>query len=338
MSVQVSIIIPCFNEGDRIRDCLLSVLEFDTPENVSMDIHVMDGGSSDDTIKEAGEIAAVYPNVYVKENPKRYQGYAVNEVVRGSNADFYLWLGAHTNFPKDYLRKCLETTQRTGAGVVGGFCRTELGGPSYGAQAVQAMTTHKFGVGDSNFRTGAKEGPVDTVAYALFRRSVFETVGFLNEKLVRAQDYEFNRRIKLAGLTIWMNPEIQCSYHNQSSLCAFYRKQFFLEAPYNAYMWYLAPYAFTPRHAITGIFALGVLGGVALSPLTPWIAWPFVVVMMLYFSIALASGLQQAVRYRQPLHAVCMPACFFLFHLIHGLGLLTGLVRLLLGRAPVQEK
>jgi GT2 family glycosyltransferase len=338
MASHIIIIIPCFNEGVRIAECLRGVLAFDIPKDASFDVYVMDGGSNDCTFQAAMQIAVDYPNVYVKENPRRYQGCAVNEVVRATEADFYLWLGAHTIFPQDYLRSCLETAQKTGADVVGGFCRTEIGGEGYGAQLVQAITTHKFGVGDSNFRTSATEGPVDTVAYALFRRSVFERVGLLDERLVRAQDYEFNRRVKMAGMKIWMNPAIQCCYHNQASLFSFYGKQFFLEAPYNAYMWHLAPYAFTPRHAITGVFALGVIGGIVLSPLTSWIAWPFVSVIMLYFLIAVASSLQQALRYRQPLHAVYMPGCFFLFHFIHGLGVLTGLARLMLRIAPVQKK
>lgn len=333
----VCIIIPCRNEERFIRGCLESVLAFELPPAASLEVLVLDGGSTDRTREIVAEIAATHPNVRCMDNPQRYQGCAVNRAVREVAADFYLWLGAHTHFPRDYVRLCLETAERTQADVVGGFCVTEPGGTNYGAQVVQAMTTHKFGVGDSSFRVGAQEGPVDTVAYALFRASVFEKVGVLDERLIRAQDYEFNRRIRRAGLTIWMNPAIRCSYHNQASLIAFYRKQIVLEAPYNAYMWWVAPYSFTPRHAISGVFATGVLGGLALSPMTPWIAWPFAAVMALYAVLAVASALQQAIRYRQPLHLVTLPFCFFGFHFLHGLGVLAGLLRVATRTAPVQR-
>lgn len=334
-ATRVCIIIPCRNEEKFIQACLESVLSFALPAGATLEIVVLDGGSTDRTRDIVAEIVRKHPNVRCLDNPQRYQGCAVNRAIRQVPADYYLWLGAHTQFPRNYVQLCLETAQRTGADVVGGFCVTEIGGPGYGAQVVQAMTTHKFGVGDSSFRVGAQEGPVDTVAYALFRASVFKKVGLLDERLVRAQDYEFNCRIRRAGLTIWMNPAIRCGYHNQASLVAFYRKQIVLEAPYNAYMWWVAPYSFTPRHAISGVFALGVLGGLALSSFASWIAWPFGAVMGLYGVLAVLSALQQTVRYRQPLHFLVLPFCFFGFHFLHGLGVLAGILRLGTGTSPV---
>ena len=335
-SSTVAIIIPCRNEEGYIAACLRSVLDFELSPDFRLEILVLDGGSTDRTKLIVSELAATHPNIRLLDNPRRYQGCAVNLAVTASKADCFLWLGAHTNFPRNYVKLCLETAQRTNASVVGGFCITVPGGKNYGAELVQALTTHKFGVGDSSFRTGAQEGPVDTVAYALFKREVFDRVGLLDERLVRAQDYEFNQRIRAAGMTIWLNPAIQCSYHNMAELGAFYRKQILLEAPYNAYMWYLAPYSFAPRHAITGVFAVGVLGGLALSPLTPWIAWPFAGVMSLYGVLAVLSAVQQAARYRRMLHAIVLPLCFFGFHFLHGLGVLGGIIRLATRTAPVQ--
>ncbi len=172
-------------------------------------------------------------------------------------------LDAHTIYPPDYLLRCHETAARTGAANVGGICITQPGGTGYQAQLVQALTTHKFGIGDSGFRTGATAGPRDTVPFGFFRRELFDEIGRFDERLVRAQNYEFNRRIAAAGQTVWLDPRIQSRSFNQPTLQAFYRKQFLYEAPYNAYLWCLATYAFAPRHAITGVFALGVLGGLA---------------------------------------------------------------------------
>lgn len=336
-SSTIAIIIPCRNEEGYIADCLGSVLDFELPPETCLEILVLDGGSTDRTKAIVADFSSAHANIHLLDNPRRYQGCAVNLAVSTSRADYFLWLGAHTKFPRDYVRLCLETSRRTHASVVGGFCITLPGGQGYGAELVQALTTHKFGVGDSSFRTGAQEGPVDTVAYALFKREVFDRVGLLDERLVRAQDYEFNQRVRAAGMTIWFNPAIRCSYHNIAALGAFYRKQIFLEAPYNAYMWYLAPYSFAPRHAVTGAFAAGVLGGLALSPLTFWITWPFAGVMSLYALLAVLSALQQTVRYRRPLHALVLPVCFFGFHFLHGLGVLVGLIRLATRTAPVQE-
>jgi succinoglycan biosynthesis protein ExoA len=334
----VSVVIPCRNEAAYIKQCLNSVISFDCPASIRVEALVLDGLSDDKTAVMVQTIAKTDARVRLFCNAGVTQAAAVNLALKHTKGAWIMRLDAHARYPSDYLKVCLETALRTGAENTGGIFITEPGGTGYGAQLVQALTTHKFGVGDSGFRTGAEEAWADTVPYGFYRREVFDRIGVLDERLVRAQDYEFNRRIIASGGKIRRNPQIHVYYYNQPTLTAFYRKQFFLEAPYNAYMWYLAPYAFAPRHAITGVFALGFIGGLLLTPFTPWIAWPFGAIMALYLLFAIVSGLQQAWRYRRPLHAVCLPPCFFLFHFIHGLGVLAGLLRLLTGRAPVQRK
>jgi succinoglycan biosynthesis protein ExoA len=330
-------IIPCRNEEKYIERCLDSILGFTLPDDVEIEILVLDGQSTDRTRELVNLTAARDKRVRWVENPGVTQSCAMNLGIGLARSDWIMRLDAHTVYQSDYLLRCHETAVRTGASNVGGLCITQCGGTGYQAELVQALTTHKFGVGDSGFRTGASEGMRDTVPFGFFRREIFTQIGFFDERLIRAQDYEFNRRIGASGRVVWLNPLIQSQYYNQPTLRAFYRKQLLHEAPYNAYLWYLAPYAFAPRHAITGVFALGVLGGLTLSPLTPWIAWPFAGVMSLYALLAVLSALQQAVRYRHPLHALVLPFCFFGFHFLHGLGVLGGLIRLITGTAPVQK-
>lgn len=333
----VSIIIPCRNEEKYIQKCLSSVLAFEKPPGLNFEILVMDGRSSDQTVKQVQSMVDRNPNLRVLDNPGFIQSTAVNLGVRASQGAWIMRLDAHAEYPTNYLALCHKTALRTRADNVGGIFITQPGGTGYGAQLVQALTTHKFGVGDSGFRTGAKEDWADTVPYGFYRREVFAKIGWLDERLVRAQDYEFNRRLIASGGRILRNPHIQITYYNQPTIWQFLRKQIAKEAPYNAYLWYLAPYAFAVRHAITGVFATGVLGGLLLSPLTKWIGWPFAAVMGLYALLALASGLQQAVRFRSPLHAITLPFCFFLYHFIHGLGVLIGLAKLATKTAPVQK-
>lgn len=336
-SFLISIIIPCRNEEHYVEKCLQSVLAFERPAGADFEVLVMDGRSTDRTRELASAVAARDPRVQLLDNPGVIQSTAVNLGVRAARGNWIMRLDAHAEYPSNYLRLCHETALRSGADNVGGIFITQPGGTGYSAQLVQALTTHKFGVGDSGFRTGEKEDWADTVPYGYYRRDVFERLGWLDERLVRAQDYEFNRRIIAAGGKILRNPHIQITYYNQPTVGHFLRKQIAKEAPYNAYLWYLAAYAFAPRHAITAVFATGVIGGVLLSPVTRWIAWPFLGVMGLYALLAVLSGLQQAVRYKHPLHALLLPFCFFLYHFIHGVGVLLGLVRLLLRIAPVQK-
>jgi len=312
-------------------------LGFTGLEEVNWEIWIFDGESDDDTDELARRLADANNRIKYFLNERRLQGLAVNQAVGEGPGEFLLWLGAHTEYPKDYLARLLETAQRAEADIVGGTLETRAGGEGYGAAVVQALTTHKFGIGDSGFRAGAKEGPADTVPFALYRRAAFERVGLFDERLVRAQDYEFNRRVKAAGGKIWLNPAITCVYYNQASFAAFLKKQISAEAPYNVYLAYLAPHAFAVRHWVTACFAAGIIGGVTWAPFNPLIAKIFLGVLALYAALAIGSSIQQAMRYRELRHVICLPIAFFLFHFLHGLGMLWGLIRILTGTALVQK-
>jgi glycosyltransferase involved in cell wall biosynthesis len=314
------------------------VRSFEIPDGFSTEVLVLDGMSTDGTREIVSEVASVDPRIRLVDNPKRTQSAALNLGIPMAAGDYIMRLDAHSVYPTDYLARTVETAIRTGADNTGGVVATLRRGTGYQAALVQALTTHKFGVGDSGFRTDAVEGQADTVPYGCFRKDVFRKVGFFDERLLRAQDYEMNRRITAAGGKIWMNPEIRVQYYQQPDLPSFIKKQVAHEAPYNAYLWYLAPYAFTPRHAITGVFAAGVIGGLLISRFSTVVAIIFGSVMALYFALAFAAGVQQAVRYKEPRHVIFAPIGFFLYHLLHGVGVLIGLARLATGTAPVQGK
>ena len=134
-----------------------------------------------------------------------------------------------------------------------------------------------------------------------------------------------------------MNPKIYINYYNQKTLFKFLFKQIKLEAPYNAYMWYLAPYTLAYRHIITGFFSTGVIGGLLLGPFSFLIKNIFISVITLYFFLSLISSFQQALRYKNIFHVIFLPISFFLYHFLHGLGVLFGGLNIILGRSPVQK-
>lgn len=334
----ITILIPTRNEEEYITDCLNCVINFEIPEGYKTEIFIIDGNSEDHTVEKVNEFCSICNNVSLINNPLIIQSSALNIGIEKSSGEFILRLDAHSVFPMNYLKLLHETSIRTGADNVGGIINTLPGNDSFGATLVQALTSHKFGVGNSGFRVGMKEGPADTVPFGFFKKSIFNRIGNFNEKLIRAQDYEFNRRIIKNGGKIWLNPEIQLNYFNQKSFLRFLKKQFFDEAPYNVYMWYIAPYTFAYRHGITGVFSLGVIGGAILSLFSVPIKLAFWSILLLYFLLSVISSVQQAIRYRK-LHLIpSLPVAFFLFHFIHGLGMIIGAIKLLTNTAPVQKK
>jgi hypothetical protein len=120
-------------------------------------------------------------------------------------------------------------------------------------------------------------------------------------------------------------------------LQAFLKKQFLRESPYNVYLWYLAPYAFSIRHAVTGLFVAGLLGGVLFSFWWPPGIWIPAVILGVYLFLAVIAAAQQAVHYKRWRHLVVLPLAFLAFHAVHGMGMWAAVIRLLANRAPVQQ-
>ena len=102
-------------------------------------------------------------------------------------------------------------------------------------------------------------------------------------------------------------------------------------------MWYLAPYTFTIRHSITALFSLGVIFGVLLSFISKPLKLVFIFIMIFYFFLGLVSSLQQAIRFKKLFHFFTLPLCFFLYHFLHGIGVLTGILKLIFKVSPVQN-
>ena len=175
----ISILIPVKNEEAFLERCLESVLKFELPKVTKTEILILDGMSNDKTSSIACQYSSRYDSIHYFQNPLIIQSSAINLGIKKSRGEWILRLDAHAKYPSDYLLRCVETSNRTKADNTGGIFITEAGGVGYQARLVQALTTHKFGVGDSGFRTGAKEGWVDTVPYGFYRRKLFDQIGWL---------------------------------------------------------------------------------------------------------------------------------------------------------------
>lgn len=335
--ILIDVVIPILNEADNLEACLDSVESLEIPKNTEIKVNIVDGGSSDESIQIAKRYCDRNPIFQLVNNPKKTAAAAMNIIINEGSGEFILRLDAGNTYDKSYLILCHETSKNRNAANVGGIIETVAGSNNYGARLVQAMISHPFGVGNSVFRTGSSsELKVDTVPFGFFKRSIFDEVGKYDENLIRAQDYELNQRIISAGHEIWLNPLIKAKYFT-TTFWKFIYKNFTLEGPYNAYMWFKTPKSFSIRHSITLFFCLGILGGITLSNFSNQIFNIFVSVMLIYAFLAFYFSYKLAMKYKEFMHLLCLPFSFLIFHFFHGLGVLIGVLKILLGISPIQK-
>jgi glycosyltransferase involved in cell wall biosynthesis len=331
----VSVVIPTRNEIRFIDRCLRSIFSAD-PVPGAMEVIVVDGMSEDGTREILAEWARRQPNLLILDNPQRIVPTAMNIGIRAARGKWLLRLDAHSEYPADYFKRCLEVSVGTRMENVGGSVVTLPADGSRQARLVQAVTTHPFGVGNSGFRIGARAGKVDTVPYGCYRRDIFDRIGLYDERLVRNQDYELNARLRTAGGSIWHDPEIRVLYYNQRTLGKLLR-QAFVTGQWNPWTWYVAPYSFAWRHAVPVGFLIALLVGLFLSVFRgPAGQLALGVMLAPYAGVAVFASLQQSRRHGRWMIA-CLPLLFCAYHFVYGLGGLWGICQLGLRRAPVQH-
>ena len=72
-------------------------------------------------------------------------------------------------------------------------------------------------MGNAKHRFPDYEGYAEGACFPVFRKDIFESVGFFDEKLVRNQDDEFNFRVAQSGGKVFISPRAQCTYYVRES-------------------------------------------------------------------------------------------------------------------------
>lgn len=325
----VSIVIPCRNERGYIGRCLAS-LEKASFDRERTTVLVCDGMSEDGTREEIDSFANRLPWVRRLENLERTTPYALNLGLQHQPFDVGIILGAHAEVAPDFVERDLAALREDPyAAVVGGII-TNIYSDDLSRRIGLAMG-HPFGVGGAHFRTGARHGYVDTVAFGAYRRGVFERVGWFNSALVRNQDDEFNYRVTNAGMRILLDPSIKSLYHVRASYQKLYR-QYFQYGYWKVYVNKLHRSVTTMRQLVPAAWVLFVMLG-GLLTLVFGILLPFYLTgVFIYVSVALFSAVGTKAIVRD------VPGVLYAFAILHwayGMGYWKGVLEFLVrGRGP----
>jgi len=328
MAFFVSIIIPCRNEEKFIGKCLESIIKQDYPKD-NLEVLVIDGDSADRTKEIIKDFFSKYPFVKLLENQKKFTPFGLNIGIRKAQGEFIIRMDAHAEYPADYVSKCLKYSKESVADNVGGIIKTLPVNSTISAKAIANVLSHSFGAAGSYFRLGSqKPRLVDTVFGGCYKREIFKKIGYFNEKLIRSQDIEFNKRLKKAGGKILLVPEIIATYYPQSKLSAFFRHNF-VDGIWTIYPLKFGVKIFSFRHLIPLFFVLGMLGSLILGFFFWWAKVIFILVFGAYFLISLFFSLKPAIK-EDPRYLFSLPIAFFSRHFGYGLGSLWGIVKILI--------
>jgi succinoglycan biosynthesis protein ExoA len=320
MQPRVTIAMPAYNEERYIEACIASVQAQDYPRNL-IEILIADGRSTDRTREIIAALAAADPRIHLVDNPARLQAAALGLIVKQATGDVVVRMDVHCEYAPDYVRRCVEVLERTGADNVGGSQRAKA--RTAFQRALCAALASPLGVGGARYRSADAEGYVDTVFLGAFRRRVFETVGLWDPGAITNEDAELNQRILDTGGQIYLSREIVVHYFPRDSFKTLAR-QYYKYGIGRART--LLKHGSFPNLRPALPFLM-VAGGTLLLVVPP--LWPLA--PLAFATYALATG-AEAVRVGARLGPAAIPAIWAIFptlHVSHGVGFAAGLLRYL---------
>lgn len=322
MMMKISFIVVAYNAAGSLGALLEDLLAQTIPHE-QIEALLVDSASSDATRAIMLDFARNVPfEVKVLDNPKRWLASGINVALGAATGDAIIRLDAHARIPKDFLENNLRALAR-GEDIVGGCV---LGGAPSGAweSVLRTVDTSRFCGGAAPFRNGGEARYVDTLAYALYRREVYDRVGLYDERLRRTEDNDMHYRMRKAGYRFYFSPDI-VSYHAARATMRGQLRQKWGNGYWIGRTMRIQPRCFAPRHLIPALFVLALLAGLLLLPIS---AWPLLLLLSAYLACDLVFAVRGALSQEDGrlLALVTLPFLFPAVHVVYGVGTLAGLL------------
>lgn len=316
------------NEEKYIRTAILSFLNQEYPKD-HMELIIVDGMSTDNTLQVAKDTVQEYTaangpvEVRYLENPKMNLAAGWNLGIQAAKGEFVVRIDAHAQADSQMIAKCVEIL-RTHEDVACAGGRIVAQPVTDGGRVISYVQSSPFGVGNAKFRYANESGYVDTVAYGVYRKSIFEKAGLFNEEFQRNQDNDMHGRIKACGGKFYLDASISSLYHPRETIKGMMKQGF------GNGKWVIIGYrksekkeGLSLRHMIPLLFVLANIVLLIGSVFSGLLRIGFVAMYALYLIMAVYYGLQKTRKVGELLRW-CL--CCWLFHISYGAGSLKELV------------
>lgn len=323
--MQLSVICPVYNEEYYISTCVSSIVNAEYPKD-EFEVFFVDGGSTDKTKEILTTYQKQYPWIRIVDNPQRTVPYALNIALRHIKGDVVIRIDAHSSYPEDYFRVLVENIVKLRADNVGVCCIPDVLRKTAKSLAIKEVLCNPFGVGNSLFRLGVNViTEVDTVPFGCWFRSAFAKYGYFDERLVRNQDIEFNKRILRNGGKIYLLPYTHCVYYVRENFLRLFQNNF-ANGKWNILTVYYTKHltSISLRHLVPMFFVLSLIPPLLLSVICKYFAHISIASAASYITtfsfVSLRLSLTKKVNFIYTLFA------FLVLHISYGIGSMIGLM------------
>lgn len=322
----LSFCVIAYNAEKTLPHLFSDLLQQDYPHNL-IEIILVDSASTDKTkyiMQEFANDHSDFLRVTINDNVKKTLPCGWNVALNNLKGNIVLRVDAHTSIPKDFISKNVKCI-KNGEDICGGrIVSMQLKKDSWQDVLLEAESS-MFGGSFALFRRSEKVKYTNTLAFAAYRKEVFDKVGYYNENLARTEDNEMHYRMRKSGYEFYLDPDIVSYRFSRSSLKKLL-KQKYMNGYWIGLTMGICPMCFSFFHFVPLLFVIAILIstifaflGNAIFAIFLWSVYVMTNLLMSIFTI---------LSDKITIYSVFLSFIFFLLHISYGIGTLIGLIKM----------
>lgn len=321
----LSFCVIAYNAEKTLPHLFSDLLQQDYPHNM-IEVVLVDSVSTDKTKCIMQEFADNndFLRVLVKNNPGHTLPCGWNVALNNLKGDIVLRVDAHTSIPKDFISKNVRCIG-DGKNICGGRVVSLQMEKNSWQDLLLSAENSMFGGSFALFRRSEKARYTSTLAFAAYRKEVFDKVGYYNENLARTEDNEMHYRMRQAGYKFYLDPTIISYRFSRSSLKKL-SKQKYMNGYWIGLTMGVCPKCFSLFHFVPLLFIVAILISIVLG-FCGYMIWT-VLLWSTYGVTNLLMSMFAIIKDKINIYSLLLPFIFFLLHISYGVGTLVGLIKM----------
>ena len=325
--IKVSFVVIALNAAATITT-LFDCIKRQTYPHELIEIILVDGCSIDGT-KEIMEKFALencsFGGIQILNNPGKTLPCGWNIALKAVSGDAIVRVDAHCFISDDFIELNVCNIEK-GENICGGKVVSIPAENTAWSIVVNEAENSMFGGSFATFRHAETVRYVDTAAFAMYRKCVFDNVGYYNEILTRTEDNEMHYRIRRAGYKFYYDPQI-VSYRKTRPSFGKLLKQKYLNGYWIGRTLGIEPRCISIYHFVPLAFVIAIILTLCLS--LSGILWPMVTLCCLYGAVNISISVIAALSNKEKnIYYLCLPLIFLMLHICYGVGTVIGIIQI----------
>ena len=320
----VSVVVGLLNE-EKFLPRLIEDFKKQTYNHNEIELIFIDGMSKDNSWKILEDFKNSnhdFYDVVLLKNPKVILSAGMNVGIKAARGECILKVDCHSHITDNFIENNVKIIEE-GEDVCGGPRPNIIENADNFSKTLLLVEENMFGSGIADYRKKTTKKYVSSVFQGMYKKSIFDKIGLLDEKVGRVEDNELHYRIRKNGYKIRYSNDILSYQYTRPTL------KRMLKQKYSNGYWigkvsHVYPKAFSIFHFVPLAFILAIIFSLCMIPITSIF---IILLSSIYFLFTILITIMTIINNKFNVTILLMPIILFLIHVYYGVGTLVGLIK-----------